>query len=330
MHIGIWADGGPKLGFGHLVRTRTLARELLARGHRVTYLTQTPDHVAEVCSADSFRVDLLAEGTAESAVSGALEHGIDVLVVDRGQIPVEDQRTMRDALSLTLVLDADGGTVDCDLVVNGHIYARPEAYDWTGEEPTWCVGGDYLLFDAALRRFSRQEPAWNAPPRRALITMGGSDVGDTTPDAIYAFDGTAIAVDVIVGPGFQNRKAIDEAVAETDGSFDVAYDPDDLAARMFRADMAVTSLGLTAYELLATRTPFVGIAQAPDQRPKVRALQEQNAALVLDDSTAEDLSRAVSTLIEDDSIRRTLFERSRDIVGTDGTAAVADRVEALG
>ncbi|MFC4542224.1 PseG/SpsG family protein [Halosolutus amylolyticus] len=329
MHIGIRADGGPTRGFGHLVRTRTLARELVDRGHEATYLTRTPEHVRRVCP-DGIEIASLPADTAAAVVETARDRGIDALTVDQGRVPLPDQRTLSREFPLALVLDDTGGTVRCDLVVNGHIYASETDYAWEGSEPDWCVGGEYFMLSPELRRYARREPTWRAPPRQALITMGGSDVAGTTPSAVRAFDGTELSVDVIVGPGFQNRAAIDEAVAETDASFDVVENPSDLAERMFRADLAVTALGLTTYELLALKTPFVGFPQAPDQRPKVRALRDRNAALVLDeDASGTELASAVATLVQDRTLRRSFFDRGRQIIGVDGTSAVADGVESL-
>ncbi|WP_135854104.1 PseG/SpsG family protein [Halorussus salinus] len=342
MHFGLRADGGPERGFGHLVRTRTLARELLDRGHAVTYLSKTPESVERVCDAEELAVvsvpteeeadddESEADEDAARLLDAAREEGIDALVVDRGAVGLETQRDLSAALPLALILDGEGGTVACDLVVNGHLYATVEDYEFEGDEPDWCVGSDYYLLDADLRRLADREVPWRDPPERGLITMGGSDVGNATPDAVRAFDGTGLEIDVIVGPGFQNEEQIDAAVRETDATFDVVRDPDDLPQRMFEADLAVTALGLTVYELLALRTPFVGLPQAPDQYPKVAPLRERDAGLVVAPGDDRELADAVSTLLHDAERRRTFFERGRELVSGDGTAAVADRLEELG
>jgi hypothetical protein len=49
VNVVIRADGGPDIGYGHLVRTGALARALVDRGHEVAYATTTPDRVADVC-----------------------------------------------------------------------------------------------------------------------------------------------------------------------------------------------------------------------------------------------------------------------------------------
>lgn len=347
MHVALRADGGPQRGYGHLSRTATLARELRSRGHAVTYLTRTPAATEEVrpsgvevreLSEDDPGVEPEAEVEPEARAEAVAEQvsalDADALVVDRGELSLEYQRRLNDAITpLALVYDDIGATVCCDLLVNGHVYASPDEYDWVGSEPTWCAGPDYQFFDESLRALAdetpptRESPPTRDPPERAIVLMGGSDPANTTPAAMRAFEGTDLLVEVVVGPGFENREEIAATAESVEASFSLADDPDDLAERLFRADLAVTALGLTAYELAAVGTPYVGIVQAADQRPKAAALADAGAALVVEDEA--EFPRAVERLTEEDDLRRRLRRRGEDLVGTDGTARVCDRLEAL-
>jgi len=335
MHVAVRADGGPSLGFGHLVRTARLADALVARGHEVSYLTSTPAATSSVVPAD-VTVESLRNGTPGEAGIDALlprirDGAFDALVLDVGGVPLEVQRRLTETdVSLALVVDDTGGTVCCDLLHNGHVYASPTDYEWVGTEPTWCVGGEFVVLDRALSDLARQTPPWRDRPAHALITMGGSDVRGTTPSAVRAFDELPVAVDVVVGPGFENGAAIRTAARESDCKVTLHSDPPDMASLMFRADLAVTALGITAYELLALGTPLVGLVQAPDQRPKARALREADAALVLDpDAGSRRIHRAVSSLVADPDRRRSLRERGRALVGADGCERFADAIETL-
>lgn len=335
MHVALRADGGPKRGYGHLSRTATLARELLSRGHAVTSVTRTPDAVeavgpsgVEVVTVPDEAVDSTPDAEAESVAARVSERDADALVVDLGARPLDYQRRLNDAVSpLALVYDEVGGTVCCDLLVNGHVYATRSGYDWVGSEPTWFVGPEYHVFDESFRELAKRTPPNRDAPERAMILMGGSDPRNTTPVAMRAFDGTGLDVEVVVGPGFENREAIAATAESVDCAFSLVEDPDDLAERMFRADLAVTALGLTAYELAAVGTPYVGLVQAADQRPKASALADAGAALVVEDEG--ELSNAVPRLTEDQQLRRQLRHRCENLVDTDGTVRICDRVERL-
>lgn len=350
MHVVIRADGGPRRGYGHLTRTAVLARELLSQGHRVTYLTLTPDAARDVRpegvgveqfagggtatasehDGDEGEADAGIKSEADAVVARARDLDADALVVDLGERSLSYQRRVADAIeAFVLVLDDTGATVCCDLLVNGHVYASPADYSWVGAEPAWYVGGEYYFLDESFRALARRSPIARSPPERALITMGGSDVGNATPTAMAAFDGRDLAVDVVVGPGFTNRDEIAATAETVDCRFDVVENPDDLPRRLFETDFAVTALGLTAYELAAVGTPFVGTVQAPDQRPKAKALADAEAALVLGDADRDSFEDAVDRLASDDQLRRELRRRAGDLVGTDGVGRVRDGLESL-
>ena len=330
MEVGIRADGGVDRGYGHVVRTATLARELRARGHRIVYLTATPDAVRRAGPTDC-RIRELGDDAPETLVGVVREEGIDALVVDRPDPSLDYQRAVRDGSApLVLVLDDVGRTVDADVVVNGHVYADPDRYEALGAEPIWCVGGDYAVFGEGFRRLANEPAPWRDPPERALVLMGGSDVTKATPGAIRAFDGTGLAVEAVVGPGVEHVAEIEAAAAAADCDASLVHDPSDLAERMLRADLAVTALGLTSYELLAMGTPFVGVVAAADQEPKAAAYRELDAAIVLDaDEVDERLDDAVGTLVADTALRRRLYEGARSVVGTDGTARICDGIESV-
>ena len=343
MRVAVRVDGGTRIGMGHLIRQRTLAATLVDRGHEVTVVSATPERARDI-----FEPLVTVESTERgpTATVGALERtDHDVTVLD---LPVESadpdadlldlslQRAL-DALETALAVVTDGveQTVACDLVVNGHVYADRDGYSYRGTEPTWCLGTDYLLMDRAMRNVAADLDSDFDPsstPERALVTMGGSDAADATPTVMGAFDGLDVWTDVVVGPGFSeaNVAAIEAAAGSIESRFEVVTDPPDFATRLARADLAVSALGLTAYELLAVGTPFVGVTIAPDQRLKADALAARDAALVLDgDWAGTDVRAAVETLVSNPDRRRELARRGRSLVDTDGVERVADALEAL-
>jgi len=326
-------DGGPSQGFGHLVRMRTIAHVLVERSHEVTLCTRTPEAARSVFdTVEQVSISTLpTTAGVEEITETVLEYRPDVTVVDYPDVGLPKQQHMSNRVpALVLVRDDIGETVCCDLLVNSHIYANVDDYEWKGEEPTWCVGPKYQIFDKKFSECLENEPPWRKPPERALVTLGGSDVTNTTPVAISALDGHNLEIDVVVGPGFENVAAIEQACAETDSMTRCHHDPDQLAELMFQADLAVAALGLTAYELLVMGTPFVGLVAASDQRPKARALHSADAVLLFEDIPGEkDLTEAVERLRYDDALRRRLRERGRALIDPDGADRVCDALESL-
>jgi len=316
MELGIVADGGPDVGFGHLVRTGALARAFLGRGWEVTYVSWTPEAVSEVAP------ESVSVGAVDSPAAATVR-AFDVAVVDTYRVGTDEQRDLRRSVErLGLVEDRDT-RVCCDVLVNGNVYAPALDYEYLGAEPEWCLGTDYLLLRAPFRERARRDPPWRPDPERGLVIMGGSDINDATPGAVRAFDGLDLAVDVVVGPGFTNHEAIAAAAEATDAAVTVHERPGNLPDLMFEADLAVSATGSTVYELLATGTPTVGIPQADNQVPIAEDLQHRGALVWADKGKLRECIEAVAT---DPDRRRSLREHGRKLVDGRGPERVYDRL----
>lgn len=327
MDVCIRADGGSQIGYGHLVRTGALAEEFLSAGHRVHSLTLTPDPAREVYPD---AVDVVAlESTSEmDDLWRAIERiRPSVVVTDSYEIGTDYQRQLAESVpTLAIVLDDTRHEVCADVLINGNVYARELEYDWTGTEPRWCLGLDYLLIRQSFRKRACEQPPWNETPQSALVIMGGSDINNATPAAIRAFDGGDVTVNVVVGPGFDNQREIEKAVSETNATVELLYDPDDLVDRMMEADLAVSAAGSTIYELLATGTPTIGIPQADNQEPIADALSRRDAIVALDSVERAPLSASIDELLQSSQRRQSLREKGRALVDCRGTKRVYDAI----
>jgi len=329
MHVAVRADGGPSLGYGHLVRTSALATQLLAAGHEVTYATTTPDSIRDD-SPDGFETVALPDRANPAPFVEWLEAARpDVVFTDAYPVDTDYQRAVREHVSLVVLQDDSRYAVCADAFVNGNLYANDLDYEFVGGEPRTCLGPDYALLRDDISRLAADDPPWRKRPARALVTMGGSDVAKVTPTAVRAFDGTALCVEVVVGPGFSERqeRAVREAARDISTTVEVVRDPPDLPERMFQADFAVSTASTTTYELLALGTPIVSRPVVDNQSLIARALEARDAALVLgrDDGEAA-FGRAIETYVTDPELRRTHRERGRELVDGQGTERVAAEI----
>jgi spore coat polysaccharide biosynthesis predicted glycosyltransferase SpsG len=211
--------------------------------------------------------------------------------------------------------------------VFGNLWATDLEYDWHGTEPTFCLGPEYLLLRADFQTICQQPPRWNDQPRRALIVMGGSDVNNMTPMAMEQFAGFDGVVDVVVGPGFSNEREIERTAQTVEASFELQYRPENMAQLMHQADLAVSAVGGTVYELLATRTPFVGLPQVEDQDRRADALRRRNYGLIAD--TEQELASQLEKLLDQPSYRRNQYEAMDGVVDGRGAERVYDAIEAV-
>lgn len=322
MEIVVRADGGPNLGYGHLVRTSALATRLLALGHDVTYATTTPAQARETCPDGISVTELTAQSGPEELIQ-RIYKSVDVTIIDSYEADVEYQKRVRRETPLVVITDDTRHAVSADVVVNGNIYATELSYDFQGDSPKWCLGPEYVLLRDEIAELAERRLPWRDPPERAIVTMGGSDVANATPDAVRAFDGTGLRVDVVVGPGFSNEAEIRDVADGVTADTRVVRDPPNLPELMFEADFAVGACGSTTYELLALGTPLVCSPVVENQERIASALSERDAATVVDETNRRrGFRRGVTRYIDEPDIRREHRDRGSDIVDGRGTERV--------
>jgi len=326
MRVGIRADGGPELGYGHLVRTGALAAELLSRRHSVVYLTSTPEPVREFLPSDIELVELTSPDNGNECALKLQSQSVDAVVTDSYHVDHQYQQALSKKIETVAVFQAsDEYTLCCDILINSHLFSLDLEYEYVGAEPIWCFGLDYLLLRDEFNRLAQKEPQWREEPKKALIIMGGSDVNNTTPDVLMAFDDFAISVDAIVGPGYSNHDEIVQTAKDVDCEVNVLDTPNDLSQRMFLADFAVTALGTTVYELLMTQTPIIGIQQADNQIIVKETIEQRELGLMA--GIRKPLVRPIEKMVNNQRLRKQLFERYRTLVDGKGAGRVADVIE---
>ncbi|KTG30923.1 UDP-2,4-diacetamido-2,4,6-trideoxy-beta-L-altropyranose hydrolase [Haloferax profundi] len=319
--IVIRADGGPDIGYGHLVRSSALAAEFLSRGFDVTYATTTPGAVSDVCPPAVETKLLSVRDNPDPFVSWLGDSNTDAVIADSYLVDTNYMRTVRDSVSVLAVISDDTRfEFAADILINGNLYAESLDYDFVGEHPKCLLGTRYVLLREEVRKRSGTRSPVREQPRRAVVTMGGSDIRSYTPTAVRAFDGFDMTVDVVLGPGVEHTTEVEEAADLIDTEVVIHNSPDEFLSLIARADMAVSGCGSTTYELLALGTPFVGVVQATNQEPIATALDSRGLADVLPMDAAEELLyESIDSLLRDRSRRATFQSRGQELV--DGRGA---------
>lgn len=312
------ADGGARVGYGHLFRTNTLVNQFLINGHEVIVATLTPESAADIYPPEVDIVALDSNSERDSLRELLTVSKPDIAVLDYYEMDPNYQRLATNHADVLVVIqDNEKFPICADIVVNGNVHARDLKYDWKGNEPVWCLGPEYLLLREEFRNV--EEPPWNREAERALVIMGGSDTRNTTPTVIRTFNGLEVEVDVVIGPGYRNKAEISESIERTTVHVRTHENPDELSEKMKLADLAVSATGTTIYELLATRTPTIGIPQASNQEPIARALADREAILHCPMESLGLLRSKIETLIDDPEMRKELRSSGGSIV--DGCGA---------
>ena len=323
MKIAIRADGGPEKGFGHIVRSGTVAKEFLEKGHEVYYFTSSPEAVkSRLPNAEI--VEISRKNHKEETVREIENKSIDSIFIDNFAADIDFQKAVRNTKAKVVFRqNFQHVKVCCDIMVYGDIYAKDFNYEWTGKKPYFLLGTDYLLLRKEFQKVAKKDKKWSKSLDRCLIIMGGSDVNNSTPKIMRKLDHLNLTTDVIIGPGFTDKEEIKDTAQNLRNEFNLIEDPANIAEIMFKADFAITSAGGTAYELLAAQTPFITIPEVENQELRAECLRKSELSLL-----SENLNQLDEEInkIKKAETRRDLFNNLKGLVDGKGPERVYNKI----
>ena len=308
------APAGPRRGFGHLVRCRSLSRALGVRP-----LIAIRGGQRARAAARSLGCDVI-DGAPAAVIARVAPH---VLVVD-DPIASDARRWIASArrfgCRVVTVHDLGLGAREGDLVVDGSIVVR------RGGAPlrTFLSGPRFALLDPVYASPLRAVRHPRAP--RVLVALGGG------PRALL---GHAIALAV--------HREMPWASIRIAGGFAVNHQHsvrnritwtgplDGLAGELTACDVAVVGGGVSLYEACARGVAAVGVPVVVPQRPTVRGFVAAGAALGDAGSApeAERVARDVVRLLRQPALRAALAGQGRTLVDGGGAGRVAEAIRQL-
>ena len=337
MLVAFRVDSSRDIGLGHLLRCRTLARELRQKGAEVVFVCRDlPSHKSETISADGFEVCLLARPDDEQApVSDAAEtisalegRSPNVVVVDSYALDRAWERSMRERCGSLLAID-DFGTRPhcCDLLLDQNFGTeRGNRYLESVPEATQLLGPRFAMLD---RSFVGLAPRVRTRVDRCVLFFGGADAAGVTSTAIAAFsvpELMAIHLDVVVGSANPHAAAIKEQCSRRGNASFLTMQPS-LAALLARADLAVGAGGSTHWERLHSGLPSIVVSVAQNQVPGSEALDQAGFITYLgphESVCANAMAEATVSLISSPDRLRAMSERGPVLVDGYGARRVAE------
>lgn len=323
MKIGLRADGGHEIGYGHLVRVCVLSREFEEHGHETIFFTKNEEPLEDISQQD---LEIEKISGHDDFLSRLEKGNIDHIVSDSYEINTEKQRAIRDRVDLYAAISDDTRfPFSCDILINGNIYAEDLQYDLADEEPKCLLGTDYIILREEFRK-AAQEKSQSQALNSVLVMMGGGDTNNFTPKVMELLKKYSIQIEVIIGPGFQNEERIRDLAEESD-KFNLHFNPNKLAEIMKQSDIAISATGTSVYELIATETPFIGIPQTANQGPVADSIEQENLGIIAQEN---ELEGSIDKLISDDELREKIRKKQRGFIDGLGPKRIRKKIEKYG
>jgi UDP-2,4-diacetamido-2,4,6-trideoxy-beta-L-altropyranose hydrolase len=318
--VAIRADGGHEIGYGHLVRTMVLAKELEDQGHRVEYFTKTPKALDEISQVKFSKTEVRSEEDFLEKLGGT---DIEVVITDHYEICADFQEEIRERCETYLAISDDVRfKFCCDILVNNNIYAKGLDYEFCGKSPEKLFGTDYILLRDEFQKIAREKQDLKDEVNSALIMMGGGDPNGFTPKVMDILSRYDFRKTVIIGPGFGNKEEIREISSENE-NFELKENPSNIAEIMEESDIAVSATGTSVYELIATETPFIGIPQTANQGPVAESISRENLGVI---SEEDGLEENISEIISKNELRKNIQKNQRKRIDGKGAKRILKKI----
>ncbi|HLG55899.1 MAG TPA: hypothetical protein VI485_11250 [Vicinamibacterales bacterium] len=335
------APAGPRRGFGHLVRCRSLALALGVRPLVALRGTLPVEETALALGCDVVR------GGATQLLK---KLSPDVLVVD-DPIAADARewiRAGRRAGCLVVSLhDLGLGCHEADLVIDGSLIRNAQASRGeTLSGPRFAVL-DPSLVDDVRSRLAAACPKSERDPDAVLVALGGGPRAELALDIAESIVAAHPRARVRVAGGFSappvggpysdvgaafRRPDVSEG-APDDGAPRIAWvgPVRNLHAEMARASVVVVGGGVSLYEACAHGVAAVGVPVVPAQRPTVAAFVARGAArgVTRGPVSAQAVAAECAVLLSDAAMRRHLARMGARLIDGRGAFRAAAAVSRL-
>ena len=200
---------------------------------------------------------------------------------------------------------------------------------WDGFSGTIHRGWEFIPLRKEFRLPENPQPIHSIP--KILITMGGSDPHGLTLkilQALKSVDGEWQA-EVVIGPMFNNLDKIGQITVEHGKKVKLLHDIKDMSVPMQRADAAIASFGMTAYELSACGVPQMLLCLSEDHARSASALHASGAAVSLgkyDRIEDRKLAGELQNFISDHNSLRNMAEKAAGLKIGQGAMNIASRI----
>ena len=339
--ILFFADAGPQVGGGHVMRCLTLARALAERGAECAFVESRA--AAPILRRFGWRAETLLAMAEASDLPGVLAYARDiadrfhphVVVVDHYGAGQGEEAALKRELRHVVVLDDLANRKHyCELLVDPGYGRRAEAYRLLAPpHATLLTGPAYALVRpefAAARQRAMSRRAKHGPVARALVALGMTDIGGVTERVVRALVPALddVRLDVVVGGEAASLPGL-RALAADDRRIHLWVDDAEMATLTASADIAIGAGGSSVWERAVVGLPSVTVILADNQRVMIEHMADAGFTRGLDADAPAFEARLVDAwrrLAGDAALRWRLTQRSADLCDGHGAARVADAV----
>jgi len=283
------ADAKPSLGTGDLVSLANLSGYFEKAGWQAHFMVKDHETAAAILVGRGAR-NYLALDKAVSIkeevgrMNGYIDHnGIDAVILEITERKTADYGGMTNKVIKGCVI-FDGAVPEwADLVINWDVGALSVIDAAKYPSTKFLLGIRYVILPLGFDfgRINRRK--YKKRPESVLVAMGGADEFDFTKKVVDSLvrNKAALKLRVVTGSGYRYRDSLEKSLSAYRGEHTLGHDVDDMFAEYMDCDIAIGAGGLTAFELMATRTPSLLVAAYEHQKARCEYFDDMGWATYL-------------------------------------------------
>ncbi|NFN86285.1 UDP-2,4-diacetamido-2,4,6-trideoxy-beta-L-altropyranose hydrolase [Clostridium sporogenes] len=292
MKIAIRADGGSKIGMGHIMRTLVLAKEL-AKANDVFYICKVDVSLSskyksgiDKAKAEGFNVVTINEN---NIIDELRNISADCLITDSYDVNEEYFNLTKDMFKITgYIDDMDLYYFNVDFIINQNIGAEGYSYK-VNKDTKLFLGTNYTM----LREEFRKNPNKNIKKevQNVMITVGGADSDGITNTICDYVKDLELKFHIVIGPSFREEN-IEKLLRlkKLKDNINLHFNAN-MIEIMNKCDIAISACGSTLYELAVCSVPTIGLITA-DNQEKI-AYKMHRAGLIYNLGWYKDLTKNI-------------------------------------
>jgi UDP-2,4-diacetamido-2,4,6-trideoxy-beta-L-altropyranose hydrolase len=315
--ILVFADSGPRIGGGHVMRCLTLARALTRRG-AVCAFAATPSTQAILAAFGAADLQTIPVTTPDDAARAADDFAAGWVLLDHYVLTPGQEAALRAGRKLAVLDDLADRPRAADLLMDSGYGRTSEAYrPLLPSNAVILTGPAYAPVRpefAQNRQAALARRRQGGHLRHVLVSLGLTDVDGITGRVVELIRPRLgdLILDVVVGAAAPSLPALRER-AKTDARLRLHIDTQAMAQRMVQADIAIGAGGSSTWERATLGLPTLSVVLADNQRPMAQAMAADGLVLTADVTSPAfdvELLEGLERLLGDPGLRRALGEDS--------------------
>ena len=335
----IRVDGGPHIGMGHVVRCLNFAETLRKHHVEVLFVTRAfgktvpefiQQHNFSIKTIDkdvNFKDDaVFIKKISESWHARFIfsDLGTEENLAKKKELAIFFETLKAQGLFLVSVDDFKKIDFPFDIQIIPYCGAEDIDYKFS-QYTTHLLGPKYYIAAPSDVKLAQKKRIIQRNAKKILITVGGSDPAQLTPDivkALTALNAKDLKVKIVIGPCFPDnmKKCIKNIFRQFEGAYEFCP-PQNIMKLMLWSDLVISGIGLTRYEAALTGTPNLCVTRNRLNTYRIRkfiATRTSRHISIPGESSLPWLSRNIEQLLEDFDLRSKMHRSGKKLVDGKG------------